>query len=567
MELFLKDFLSLRRGEDDGLAVQEALRRCQDGDVLHLGGGQLHFTPTYAAQKEYYVSNNDYGNHSIAFHLTGRKNFTVDGDGAELMFHGSLTPFAVEGCDNITLKNFSVDYRYPNYFQARITQVGEGWFELEWDNREFFCFVQEEAFHFPCPETGTELVDDRVLVQEFDGAQKAPVAFGAPYFAVLGDKVDKTNFLAGMYRYLRAEQTNDHTLRLYGDLGFTHQAGNWLVFTPGGRENPGILLSHTRRTLLENINLYHTASMGVIAQLCEDVTLQNVQAKVRPGSDRMLSTQADATHFVNCTGTVTLRNCTFVSMMDDACNIHGIYTTAEQKLDAHTLLLRFGHYQQRGQQLYFPGDRIRLVQKETMQPYAELTVAQQTFLNGDYLYLTLEEPLPDLFAEGDAVENFSRMPAVHIDGCTCGNNRPRGVLLTTCKPILVENSEFFDMNSAIECSGDANTWYESGPVEDLVIRNNRFVNSAYAGGPVINLCPVIAKKPESAFHRHIRIENNLFQLHEKRFLSARYTDDILFSGNRYIRDPSLPSHPFGEDTGVTLENCSNCRILPVLETV
>jgi len=137
-------------------------------------------------------------------------------------------------------------------------------------------------------------------------------------------------------------------------------------------------------------------------------------------------------------------------------------------------------------------------------------------------------------AEQHVVENFTHMPEVYLDGCTCGNNRPRGFLLTTCKKVVVENCTFYDMNSALECAGDANDWFESGPVTDVTIRHNRFVNAAYAGGNVITIAPVIKENIGQTYHRGIRIEENHFQLHEKRFLYARSVDGLIFCALSYI---------------------------------
>jgi hypothetical protein len=37
--------------------------------------------------------------------------------------------------------------------------------------------------------------------------------------------------------------------------------------------------------------------------------------------------------------------------------------------------------------------------------------------------------------------------------------------------------------SAVLIEADAEGWYESGPVRDVTIRNNEFIDCAYQGGP------------------------------------------------------------------------------------
>ena len=53
------------------------------------------------------------------------KNVTVDGKGADFIFHGVITPFLVEGSENIVLKNFSIDWEEPFYVQAHVLEADQ----------------------------------------------------------------------------------------------------------------------------------------------------------------------------------------------------------------------------------------------------------------------------------------------------------------------------------------------------------------------------------------------------------------------------------------------------------
>ena len=65
--------------------------------------------------------------------------------------------------------------------------------------------------------------------------------------------------------------------------------------------------------------------------------------------------------------------------------------------------------------------------------------------------------------------------------------------------------------SAILVADDARSWFESGPVHNLVIRNNVFNRCL---GSIIWINPENRKK-EGAVHRNITIENNVFTLNSK----------------------------------------------------
>ncbi len=555
MNIFFKDYVHLIENGDCTLALLCALRAARDGDVLCLGGGELHFWPDRAFRKEYYVSNNDYNLKPIAFPLLNRKGLTVDGEGAKLVFHGQICPFVLDGSEDITLKNFSIDYAEPMYFEAKILAADEHFVEMEYDDSQFHVDIVGDNFRFYGE--NWENIKSAVLVNEFEPSYKGPTPYTATYFACVG-KEKNTSFLGGMYRYLIGSKPAPNRLRLEGELGFRHTPGKYWLCTHNGRHYPGIFITESQNVTLQDITLYHTLAMGVIGQLSENITLERVVAA--PSAGRMLSVDADATHFVNCSGLLHMKDCRFESMMDDACNVHGIYLPVEKKLDAHTALLRFGHFQQFGVNIFRPGDAIRLAANDTLQPCGCFTVKNSTLISGEYLLLETEEALPEPLPAGFAFENHTRMPSVHFEGCVSGYNRPRGFLFTTCKPVLVENCEFHNMNAAVWIAGDANSWYESGPCTNIVLRNNRFENAAYAGGAVIVAAPELKTDGAPPYHTNLVVENNIFRLHEKRFMDLWSYDGVVFRGNTYIPDASLPAQLQTGPDGFKLKECVNVEI-------
>ena len=71
--------------------------------TLSFEPGQYHFHDDEAARKTYYVSNHDQ-NHPkpTVFALEGWYGLTVEGNGAEFLFHGRLIPFALNGTTDCT---------------------------------------------------------------------------------------------------------------------------------------------------------------------------------------------------------------------------------------------------------------------------------------------------------------------------------------------------------------------------------------------------------------------------------------------------------------------------------
>lgn len=545
------DFFENSKNNDKTLAAVMAVKSLNDGDELSLGGGEYHFYPEDAIEKFYYISNNDYGIKSIAFLLEDKNNITINGEDAKLIFHGKISPFVIDKCKNITIKNLTIDYIEPMYFEAKIIDSGTNFVEMEYDDSQFHIDLHNKEFRFYGE--NWENICERVLVNEFDAKIKGPAAKAKTYFAYLGDE-KCTNMYASLYRYLTATKTGDNKLRLEGELGFKHNVGNLWLCTHNKRENPGVFVTESSDILLDNILLSHTLSMGIICQLSNNITLNKVVAA--PSGNRNLSVDADATHFVNCSGYIHLNKCSFESMMDDALNIHGIYMPCNQKLSDNEVLLEFGHYQQLGVNIFKTNDKVRLVNNETLLPVAEFTVAESKFISRKYIFLKTKESLPPEIPKGYVFENCSTAPTVHIENCNSGYNRPRGFLITTAGDTLIENCAFHNLSHAISICGDANSWYESGPIGNVVLRNNNFDNSAYSGGAVIQVSPKI-KTFKMPYHSKLLVENNYFRTNGKRFMDAEFCDTIVFKGNTFKNDSNLnPNEALGEN-GFKIQNCNN----------
>ncbi len=561
MLIKLNDYKHLFIDDDATLALQEALIACarNPGATLKLGGGTLHFYKKFAFEKEYYISNNDYSKKSIIFPLIGMKDITIDGEGAELLFHGTVLPFVIDNSQNITITNLSVDYPHPFFFQAKITAADEHSLELTYDTEEFSAEIRNHEMVFFSKNDGWEMAKDKLLACECEADTKAPSAYISPYFAYFKD-ADDGSFLSSMYRYVKPEQLAPGKIRFTGELKHKHTVGNMWVCTFSGRENPGIFGNRSKNIQIKNVTLYHTASMGVICQLCENVTMEKLSTVIRPDSGRYLSVNADSTHFVNCTGAIVYESCIFTNMLDDAGNTHGNYTRFVQALNANSLLATFGHFQQKGINLYDRGDRIHIVDNLSMQTLATLTVKDSFLISEDYIRLEFEENLPQM-KDGYVIENFTKMPELYIHNCICGHNRPRGFLPGTWRKTVITGNTFYNMMCGLHFTGDSNDWFESGPVNDVLIKGNNFKNAAYTGGAAIVISPQI-KEGAMPFHKNIIIEDNIFELHEERFLSAQYADGLIMRNNKFIKNSDLPAHKKVGENGISIYHCSNTDAEP-----
>ena len=107
--------------------LQQVLQeiKAQTGDkdkvTLIFAPGRYDFHPEGAATCEYYISNHDQDQpKTVGFPLEDWKNLTLDGQGADFMFHGRMLPVSLIGSDNCTLKNFSIDFEVPHITQIKV---------------------------------------------------------------------------------------------------------------------------------------------------------------------------------------------------------------------------------------------------------------------------------------------------------------------------------------------------------------------------------------------------------------------------------------------------------------
>ena len=73
-----------------------------------------HFTPSDAQisrEEDYLAPSTAAGDQlAIAFILKDLHDVTIDFGGAELVFHGRIAPFVLDGCKNVTIKNCKINY-------------------------------------------------------------------------------------------------------------------------------------------------------------------------------------------------------------------------------------------------------------------------------------------------------------------------------------------------------------------------------------------------------------------------------------------------------------------------
>lgn len=511
--------------------VRSILEKHPEGNLtLLFPKGEYHFTRTYARAKYHAVTNHDNGYKYFAFPLEGMRNVTVDGQGSEFIFHDVMTPFLVEGSENVLLTNFSIDWDEPFYIQGTVVASDpenstvdlrlSDFSEVAMEGDRLTLTNNGQVLHF----LGETMV--------FDPRTRA-VAYNAVRYLLGGPHtrtVEVRKLDSGIWR-IKACFAKEPA-----------PAGLVYVFKgPNGsnRLAPAIHVKDSEGFTARHLVIHHAGGMGVIAEKSGDLHLDDVDVCLRPGSGRMVTTTADATHFCNCRGMVVVENCLFENMLDDATNVHGTYLKVERVVDERTLLARLNHPQQFDYDFAAVGDEIRIVDAQSIAPKGSNRVAEYRKINEVYALVRFEEPVGPDVAAGDGLENMSWYPELTFRNNVVRNNRARSILLSSGRKMTVENNTFSSMMTSILFEGDLDHWHESGAVSDVVIRNNTFLDCCYGGNKasVIWINPHVEELPEGVFYeRSIVIEGNRFRSFDRSVLNARSVDGLVFRNN--VIEPS-----------------------------
>lgn len=527
-------------GQDMTPALNRALATVKDmteggrNVTLSFDPGQYHFYGDQAARQEYYVSNHDQDQPKpTVFALEGWDGLTVEGNGAEFLFHGRLIPFALNGTTDCTLRHFSIDFAQPQIAQAEIVENS--------------------------PERGTVLrmapwVNYRITedggIETYDTGWTnrlvSAIAFEKGTRHIVYNTGDLGLNTDGI------EDMGDHLIRLPKWYDGRIVPGTVLALRSWQRPAPGIFLNECRDTRIENVKVHYADGMGLLAQRCTDITLENFGVCLRGSDDpRYFTTQADATHFSQCRGHIRSNGGLYEHMMDDAINIHGVYLRVKERRDDYTILASYEHGQAWGFAWGDPGDEVQFVRSRTMEVagvenrIASIEPAGQADVKGAKAFIIrMENPLDPVITGGDAfgIENLTWTPTVEFKRNVVRNNRARGALFSSPRRTVVEDN-LFDHTSgtAILLCGDCNGWYESGACRDLTVRRNTFVNALTSmyqfTNAVISIYPEIPDLDQQKAYFHggkrgaIRIEDNTFEAFDIPLLYAKSVDGLVFKDN------------------------------------
>lgn len=532
---------------DSAAAVAKAMRQARktDGPVRVLfPRGTYQIYPERAESRELYISNTvgadqTYRDKRIGVLAEDMRDVTIDGDGSHLQFHGLMTAFATIRSQNVVVEDFSYDVTAPKVVDATVSDAGVS------DGRAY------RVLTVP-PGNGFSVTDNTVTWL----GEKSPVTsepywsgVGAMDYTQLHDPAAQRSWRGDNPLFTDVASVRDlggHKLRIdYTTATAPTDRGLVYQMRETTRDTSSALFWESRDITVRGLEARYLHGFGFVGQFSENITVAGNTFRTDPASGRTTAAFADFVQMSGVKGRVRVTDNVFDGAHDDAINIHGTYLEVTGRpADPRTLTLAYRHRETAGFPQFHPGDEVEIVDKETMAPVpgpAPRVVSVDGPSGQDHdkplttMTVTFDRAVPATVTASDfVVENTTYTPAVTISGNTFRNIPTRGILLTTRKPVVIEDNVFDGMTMAsVFISSDAYQWYESGPVKDVLISRNTFLRPA---SPVILVEPTNqVVDPATPVHHGIRVRDNDFRTADVKLFDAKSVSGVSFAHNTVSR--------------------------------
>lgn len=497
--------------------------RSAGGGELHFEQGEYHFFKDGTQAAFFAVCNNSACDKHMVFPILDMKDTVIDGHGSLFVFHDVVFPFMISNSRHISVRNITVDTGKSPLVEFKLHDISDDGFYMDIDRKASPFFTENGSLCFQ-RESKNVLGTEELFALHALGCHKVQ------FFATGNCSADLSNLPASLIKCDVSETSTGIYAKYRADSPSRCRYGEETVCSTidGKRSVDVICIDRSEAIDICNITVARGIGMGVVGQLSRDILIDGFSTDIDHHPNAHQTLTADALHFINCDGKLEIKNCTVSDTMDDAINVHGMYTilTKAQKNILHS---HIGHQEQHCFNPYCPGDRLAIINSETFEVVAEFVTDSARFeensktelvITGRFLYG--EERCKEVFW----IESPDRMPDLHLHHnhfCNFPHNRISGG-----GEILVEENHFSNCRSALMCRDLARYWYESGRVKHLVYRNNVLKNCDVAIRIGVDGVPdEVAPK----VHQRIEIVGNHFSQIKDCAIRSGGVRELILNGN------------------------------------
>ena len=530
-------FLDVRDGDTVTLEKDKIYHVRQD-DSFELCG---YFCSNTAKKHE-----NPDGVRQAAIYLKEKNGITVDGNGATVLVHGKMTPLMFDRCEDLLIKNLTVDYACPTMTEFTVLSEKDGECIVKINPDCLFRVENGDLIWH-----GENGLDGKPYWQDSYIGNRRYIKVFDP------EKQMCKDFSRDNLEFEEIEQLSADTLRVRLKNKEANLPAGSIVQTRNiVRDQTGSMLQRCKNIVFENMRIKFMHGLGMVFQFCENVTCKN--SDFTPAAGRTIASTADFFQFSGCKGKLLIENCKAWGAQDDYVNVHGTHLRIVGKNDAEkSLTVRFMHAESWGFQAFEAGDELEFIKWDTLIPYAQTKVTAFEKINDTDVRLFLDRPLPCGITVGkDVVENETWTPDLCVRNCDFGPTAGRGILCTTRGDVIIENNNFHNLwGPALLLEDDCNFWFESGYTRNVIFRNNLVTACEYAKtcecSPSIRCTPKVMDENSTEFvHGKLTVTGNRFSFAAEgtHCLWLEYVRELELTDNTFDAPYVIHKHCVGNVT-------------------
>lgn len=457
-----------------------------------------------------------FGPMKIACLLKGKKNVVLDFQGATILLHGRLQAFVLDSCENVCIENVNIKAARPFTTEFEVIKSDAHCMRLR-----------------PLPGFDVEIEDEKIIPvgenYRNDYLDKAPVflqAFNPDRtgdgltLAIFGAHPDPDPTLPWLVytQRLRCRFDGDDLL-LEGDNVAVFKEGNRAIIGHEDRTYSTIYLVDCRSITLRSFRILTGPGMGVGAFHTGNLTLDRLLLTYDETSPGFSTNAADGIHATACYGSFRMQDCVIEGTIDDALNIHSNFWRVVAA-EGNSLISKSRGSVAKEYRIYEPGDVIAVYRGSTMEKKGEATIlAIEPHEAGKRF--TLDREIEGV-EPGDLIENVSCQPHVTMERCRFGKANTH-LRLQTRGGIEIRDS-YTELPFLL--TGDTNYWYESSPVDHILVENVTF--AGYRAN-ILVIPEFDESEKEPHYHGELEVRHCSFE--PKTVVSARQIRRVVFEDN------------------------------------
>ena len=302
-----------------------------------------YFSPKDAVLADFRISNSDVMPHRVlAILLKNMKNCRLSGNGARLWLSGQMQVFTLDHCENVTIDNFTVNWKKPLVAEGRVVARSGAHVDVFVDNDAFPHKFEDGKLWF---DTGAD---------QFYPYSRRAIVF-EPHSLRARKNVSDVSFESTIIPV----GASTYRMRLKRDADV--RVGDLLNMRHNARIHAGVFSEKCSDITVQNVTFHSCGGLGCLSQFCHNMTYRAVHFLPDKSLSRYVSCGRDDGMHITCnSGTVTVTECSFHALMDDPINVHGCCVTSDEAVDKYTLRCKYRHPQacshpQRCDMLLLPG--------------------------------------------------------------------------------------------------------------------------------------------------------------------------------------------------------------------